>query len=97
MSIPTRVQAAIKIIEWASGMKFANNSNGFGEQSQIGETVYLSMREQILYESAIEAVRLYLSGEMDYGDCPPLAEVKETDEEECANEEQESFNTREQE
>lgn len=65
--IPPRIRAAMEFI--------TNCSQAFTSCEGEVRVRKLAPREQAAYDAAIEAVRLYFSGEMDFGDAPatPIA------------------------
>lgn len=73
--MPHRVQAAFHYLEFIYRVE-AYSSNGqcapVGESWQSSGGRELTQQEQATRNQATEVVRLYLAGEMDYGDSPPI-------------------------
>lgn len=76
--VPPRIQAALQFVQWASTV-------GLPPISPIGtpygEPRDLTAEEKAAYNAALESLRLYFAGEMDYGDCAPTAMQAPGDEE----------------
>ncbi len=74
---PPRVQAALQFIAMMNNKE--NGTPSFdGSRSPSGE---LTVHEKATYNSAMNMLKQYFSGEMDFGDTPPVSILPPPDEE----------------
>lgn len=62
MRVPAQVEVAFDILRWANAVQVPVRS--FSENA-VGRE--LTAKENSVYEAALEVLRLYLTGEMDFG------------------------------
>ncbi len=76
-SIPPKVEAAFKYLEWSrsSGSSFMDLCGGSSKEPKK-----LSLNERAVFDAALEVLRLYLSGEMDFAPTVCVQEEKKLQE-----------------
>lgn len=75
-TVPARVQAAQDYLRYANGIRNPSASLLNGNPAEPAD---LTQQEIAVYNSALNVLSLYFSGEMDYGDVAPLNVVADDD------------------